>query len=115
MPEGFRDSRGLYIAHDRSCGKRARPLGGYVIIYLNGALDWSAKLLKIVAVSTAEAETAVGSLAARATCCVRELARFHRRPVTAATPMLGDNQAMHSLITHEGASARTRYLSERLY
>ena len=36
---------------------------------------------------------------------------FHKRPVqaTCSTPSLCDNQAMHSLVTQEGATARTRY------
>lgn len=108
-PAGFYASHGLYVAHDSSWGTRPKPLGGYVIMYCNGAVDWSAKLVKIIPDSTCEAETAVASVAAKSTCFTRGLLRFHRRPVAAATPMLGDNKAMHSLITQEGASARTRF------
>jgi len=72
-------------------------------------VDWRAKLVKIVPDSSCEAETAVASLAAKATCFIRGLLQFHKRPVTAPTPMLGDNKAMHSLVTHEGATIRTRY------
>ena len=78
-------------------------------MYCNGALDWSAKIIKIIPDSSCEAETALASRAAKSTCFVRGLLRFHRRPVAAATPMLGDNQAMHTLITQEGATSRTRY------
>ena len=42
-------------------------------------------------------------------CFARGLLRYHRRPVASATPMLGDNKDMHSLVTQEGASVRTRY------
>ena len=56
-----------------------------------------------------EAETAVGSRAAKTTCFARGLLRFHRRPVAAPTPMLGDNQAMYRMVTQEGATSRTRY------
>jgi hypothetical protein len=35
-------------------------MGGYVVMYLGGALTWKASRLKIVANSSAEAETAVG-------------------------------------------------------
>ena len=31
------------------------------------------------------------------------------RPVAAATPTLGDNQAMYRMVTQEGATSRTRY------
>ena len=34
---------------------------------------------------------------------------FHKIPVTAATPMLGDCKASYDLITQDGASARTRF------
>ena len=78
-------------------------------MYCNGAVDWSAKLIKIVPDSTCEAETALASRAAKATCFVRGLLRFHKRPVAAATPTLGDNKAMYTLVTQEGATTRTRY------
>jgi hypothetical protein len=80
-----------------------------VIMYCNGAVDWSAKLIKIVPDSSCEAETALASRAAKATCFVRALLMFHKRPVKAGTPSLGDNKAMHTLVTQEGASSRTRY------
>lgn len=109
MPPGFEASHGLYVAHDSSWGTAPHPLGGYVIMYCNGAVDWSAKLIKIVPDSTCEAETALASRAAKATCFIRGLLRFHKRPVAAATPALGDNKAMYTLVTQEGATPRTRY------
>jgi hypothetical protein len=108
-PVGFYESHGLYTAHDSSWGTRPKPLGGYVIMYMNGAVDWSAKLVKIVPDSSCEAETAVASFASKGTCFIRGLLRFHQRPVAASTPMLGDNEAMHTLVTNEGATYRTRY------
>ena len=54
-------------------------------------------------------ETAVASFASKATCFLRMLFTFHKIPVTAATPMLGDCKASYDLITQDGASARTRY------
>ena len=44
-----------------------------------------------------------------ATCFLRMLFTFHKIPVTAATPMLGDCKASYDLITQDGASARTRF------
>ena len=108
-PSGFVESHGLYTAHDSSWGTSPNPLGGYVIMYTNGALDWSAKIIKIVPDSSCEAETALASRAAKSTCFIRGLLRFHRRPVAASTPMLGDNKAMYTLVTQEGATTRTRY------
>jgi hypothetical protein len=109
FPPGFHESCGLYTAHDSSWGTCPNPLGGYVVMYNNGAADWSGKMVKIVPDSSCEAETAVASKAAKTTCFVRGLLRFHKRPVAAATPMLGDNQAMYKMVTQEGATSRTRY------
>jgi hypothetical protein len=109
MPDNFVASGGLYTAHDSSWGTKPKPLGGYVTMYLNGAIDWSAKLVKIVPDSSCEAETAVASTACKGTCFVRGLLQFHKRPVASSTLMLGDNQAYHSLVSTEGASVRTRY------
>ena len=70
FPPGFHESSGLYTAHDSSWGTCPNPLGGYVIMYCNGAVAWSAKLIKIVPDSSCEAETALASRAAKATCFV---------------------------------------------
>ena len=44
-------------------------------MYMNGAIDWSAKLVKIIPDSTCEAETAVASFAAKAPLQLRGRAR----------------------------------------
>ena len=74
-------------------------MGGYVIMHNNGCVDWASKSVKIVPDSTCEAETAVASFASKATCFLRMLFTFHKIPVTAATPMLGDCKASYDLIT----------------
>ena len=109
FPPGFEESCGLYVAHDSSWGSLARPMGGYVVMYGNGSVDWSAKLLKIVPDSSCEAETAVASRAVKAAAFVRELLIMNRRTIVGPTATLGDNQAMHTIIQQDGASARTRY------
>ena len=108
-PFGFVQSLGLHCYHDSSWGQVPRPMGGYVIMHNNGCVDWASKSVKIVPDSTCEAETAVASFASKATCFLRMLFTFHKIPVTAATPMLGDCKASYDLITQDGASARTRY------
>eukprot|EP00966_Prymnesium_polylepis_P024245 558478-Prymnesium_polylepis.3 len=92
-------------------GSRAgsTPLGGYAIMYNNGAIDYSAKIVKIVPDSSCEAESAVASLASKATCYVRAFCQFHGRHVHESTLMLGDNKALYDLVQQEGASNRTRY------
>ena len=108
-PPGFDESYGLHCYHDSSWGTQPRPMGGYAIMYCNGALDYGAKAVKIVPASSCEAETAVGSTAAKAMCFTRENLRAQGMKLTGPTPMLGDNKAMYEMIQHEGCSVRTRY------
>ena len=108
-PKGYTDSGGLHCYHDSSWGRDVKPFGGYVVFYYNGAVDYSAKRLKIVPDSTSEAETAVASKAAKAVTAGRMLYEDQGRVVSGATAMLGDNQASRDLIVKPGSSARTRY------
>ena len=108
-PACFDESGGLHCMHDSSWGTQPRPMGGYVIMYCNGAIDWSAKQVKIVPDSTCHAETAVASLAAKATCFTRENLRAQGRIVHGPTAMIGDNKAMYDNVQKEGATAKTRY------
>ena len=63
------DSLRLYT--DSSWGGNPRPMAGYVSIYGGAGLSWAAKMLKIVPLSSAEAETAVLSLGCKVRCNVR--------------------------------------------
>ena len=109
-PLGFEESCGLYTSHDSSWGTRANPLGGYVIVYNNGAIDYSAKLVKIVPDSSCEAESAVASLAPRQRATSdRRVCQFHRRRIHGPTAMRGDNKALYDLVQQKGASVSTRY------
>ena len=74
-----------------SRGTAARPLGGYVIMYCNGAIGWSAKHLKIVADSANEAETATASRGVKEgifTACAAFCARWRRRRAPARARQL---------------------------
>ena len=64
----------------------AHTYGGHVVMYNNGAVDWSAKDLKIVPDNSHEAESAGGSRAAKATIFVRELLLNNGRSVQGPTP-----------------------------
>ena len=62
---------GLHAYHDRSWGTEPQPFGGHVIMLCNGAVQWSAKRVRAIPDSTAEAETVVASRAAKDTVSVR--------------------------------------------
>lgn len=109
FPEGFVESRGLHAVHDSSWGTRPRPYGGFVVMRCNGAVDVKAQKLKIVPDSTCEAETAVGSKAAKSMAAIRMVCEDQGVPVVGPTEMLGDNKAMRDLVIKIGATVRTRY------
>lgn len=108
-PVGLVESGGLYVVHDNSFGTSARPMGGYVVMFCNGAVDWSAGALKLVPDSSHEAESAQASRAAKAGTYARMLCRNNGRAIVGATPCFGDNKA-HSISSQQvGSTARTRY------
>ena len=75
----------------------------------NGAIAWGARKLRIVRDSTAEAETAVASRAAKETIAVRMILDDIRMGVHGPTPLFGDCQAARDIITKPGSTQRTRY------
>ena len=76
---------------------------------LNAAILWRSRSLKIVADSTAHAETAEASSATKASTFSRMALEGARRPVQGPTAMLGDNQATHRLVTKEGSTSKSRH------
>lgn len=57
--------------HDSSWGRDVNPFGGFVVMLNNGAVQWSARKLRIIPDSTTEVETAIASRAAKETVAVR--------------------------------------------
>ena len=109
VPGTFHTSLGLHAYSDSSWGKTPRPMAGYVIMLNNGMVDWSARMLKIVADSTCEAEIAIASKATKSVIFVRHLLETMKRNVSGPTLLLVDNQALIKVVTKDGATARTRY------
>eukprot|EP00962_Isochrysis_galbana_P023198 scaffold6972_cov135-Isochrysis_galbana.AAC.2 len=109
LPPHYVESNGLHAYHDSSWGKAPHAWGGYAVTYMGGALTWKASKLKLVADSSAEAETAVGSKAAKAVVAVRAVLDELDAPVAGATAMVGDNQAARDTIVKPGCTARTRH------
>jgi hypothetical protein len=109
FPNGYVESLGLHTYYDSSWGKETSPFGGYVIMLNNGAIAWSSRKLRIVPDSTAEAETAVSSRAAKDTVAVRMILEDLRACVTGPTALLGDCKATKDIITKPGSTQRTRY------
>ena len=56
----FQASHGLYGSSDASW--LLRSVGGFIIMFLNGSLDWSVRFVKVICHSSAEAEIAAGCM-----------------------------------------------------
>ena len=69
--EGFVGSLGLHTYHDSSWGKDVQPFRGVVIMLNGGAVQWAARKVRIIPDSSAEAETASASRAAKDTVATR--------------------------------------------
>ncbi|KAL1530378.1 hypothetical protein AB1Y20_001285 [Prymnesium parvum] len=88
-PPGFVESRGLHILITTARGARPRGRMGD---------------------STAEAETAVASKAAKETSvAMRSVSEDVGRCVSGPTVLFGDNKAAYDIIVKAGLTARTRY------
>ena len=91
-----------------------------MVMYANGAIARKSGQLKIVPNSTAEAETAFGSKAAKEISAIRSIVG-EMGWVAGPTPLLGDSQAARNIIIRAGAMALTRHferatmLIKRLY
>ena len=108
-PTNFIESKGLYVVGDSSWGTRPRPQGGHLVMRTNGIVLWSSRALKIVADSTAHAETAESSRGCKSGIFVRTVLGGIGRPVVGPTALFGDNKAQYDLVAKEGSSSKSRH------
>ena len=78
-------------------------------MYMNAAICWVSRRLKVVAVSSTEAEVAAGVPAAKDIRFVLHILDFFGVEIKGAVPLLIDNEGMWFNVRNEGVSARTRY------
>ena len=100
---------GLHAYHNSSWGVDAQPFGGHVIMMCNGAIQWSAKKIKSIPDSTAEAETIVASRAAKDTVGVRLVLEDLGAQVQGPTILITDCKASRDVIIKPGSTQRTKY------
>ena len=75
----------------------------------NAAIHWSSKALKVVADSSAHAETAESSRCVKSVTFTKMVLSGVRRPTVGPTTILGDNSAMHDMVVKEGSSSKSRH------
>ena len=115
----FATNLGLHMYFDSSFNKVAMPFFGHVVMVMGCAVSWSARKMKIVPLSSAEAETACGSIACRDLQFVRfvlgdlfmEQVGFPLSPV----PVVTDNEATYLSSENPGATGRTRHYERWLF
>ena len=101
---------------DSSWGSLAKPFAGYVIKYGGASISYQSKKLKLVAQSSAEAETAIYALSARNLQFTLHLFEFLDNPQQLPVRIFTDNSATRDSIKNPGVTARTRhYLRWLLY
>ena len=95
------------------------PFYGWVVMFMGCAVSWSAKKLKIVPLSSAEAETACGSIACRDLQFVKfvlgdlfmEKGGIPMSPI----PVVTDSEATYHGSENPGATGRTRHYERWLF
>ena len=115
----FETNHGLHMYFDSSWNKVPMPFYGWVVMFMGCAVSWSAKKLKIVPLSSAEAETACGSIACRDLQFVKfvlgdlfmEKGGIPMSPI----PVVTDSEATYHGSENPGATGRTRHYERWLF
>ena len=94
---------------DSSWGQTPVPFGGHAILFCGGAVTWSARKLKIVPQSSAEAEIAVYTSCAKDLKFVVNLLKDLGITLAHPIEIHCDNSAAVSNVKNVGTTARTRH------
>ena len=87
-----------------------RSTTGYVFLLGGGAISWSSRRQQTVAASTCEAEYMAAAAAAKEALWLRKLSDDLQLGVTAAIPILADNQGAIQLLKNPISSARSKHI-----
>ena len=100
----------LYMASDSSFGRSPKPMAGHAVFYGGAALSWQAKALKIVPLSSAEAETNVLSMGAKDLMYTKMLLSELRPGKIAENVMTySDNTAAIDIVKAQGLTAKSKH------
>jgi hypothetical protein len=109
--QALADNNGLLSFSDASFARDQdlASVSGFVTMYKNGAISWSSKKIKIVCLSTTEAETVGATLAAQDVKYVRALMTDIGLAPTGPTPFFLDSSGTFGYVRHQSAKQRTKY------
>jgi hypothetical protein len=99
---------GLLVWSDASWGSH-KSHGGHAICLANSVVVWSSRRLKVIAMSSTEAEMCAGVGAAKDITFIREVLTFLKFRLLGPTPLIIDNEGMWHSVRNNVTSARTRY------
>jgi hypothetical protein len=104
----YHAEHGLICWSDASWGTH-KSHGGHIVMFANAAIAWSSRRLKVIAMSSTEAETCAGVQAAKDITFIRAILSFLKVELRGPTPLMVDNEGMWHGIRNNVTSARTRY------
>jgi hypothetical protein len=100
-------NRGLMVHSDASHSKH--KYAGWVIMYMNAAICWASRKIKVATTSTTESEVCAGVGASKDLKFTRNVLAFMWAPVDAASPVMIDNEGMWFNVRNSCVSQLTRH------
>ena len=111
-------SSGL-VAYSDSSWHKPNELGynmfGYFVFVFGGPVAFASKRLKVVALSSAEAEYAAASYSCKEVMFVRNVCNDLGIPITGPTILAVDNQAAIKIVENKGVTARNKHFNDALH
>ena len=101
-------NHGLHVWGDSSYGEE-RSHTGFCVMYMNAAICWASRRLKVIALSSTEAEVSAGVGACKDLKFVRGVLSFMWAETKERVPLFTDNEGMWFNVRNASVSARTRH------
>ena len=106
----FKQQSGLFVLPDASW-KTLRSFAAFVVMFANGAIDWSTKLIRVICHSSMEAEICAGCFATKRMMLVRSIMTELGSHFTIHGPIITciDNSATKPVSQDEGVKRKTEH------
>ena len=88
---------------------------GYVVYFMGAPVSFAAKRLKVVAMSSAEAEYAAAAYACKEIVFVRNVLSDLGFRITGPTVLAVDNQAAIKIAENAGVTARNKHFGDAIH
>lgn len=103
----FTENKGLGLWTDATFG--AKMQSAYIIMYMNAAISWASRKIKVAATSAAETETIGGVQGCKAVKFTRAVMSFLEMIIKGPTPLLVDNEPMWFNVRNDVVSVDTSH------